>query len=450
MFSLNGKSIRRVGFLGFGRSNAGVLEYLSRHFSDIDVTVRCKNSEDCPKNFAHRIFFGSDMLKKIDEDVLFISPSARRDIPELTEAIENGVILSSDAEFFFSNSDADVYGVTGSDGKSTTTLLASRLLSKSYGKAIPSGNIGEAMTPHLDDDVGTAYVTELSSFLLMYMKPKTRRAAITNISKNHLNWHKSFSEYIDAKRNIFDSARERIINFDCPISRSFARDYDVFAAVSQNLDESALRNKISAQIYVTLKDGKINVCGEDMLDTSHIMLGGTHNVANFMTAIALSYGMCDKDDILSLAESFRGLRHRCELVGTVNGVKYYDSSIDSSPKRCAQTLNMFSERVTVILGGRSKGLDFSELIPALLAKAERIIITGECAEEIENALNKSPEALEIPRVVIDDFYDAAEYAKKTSKYGDSVVLSPAATSYDKFKNFEERGDAFAKIINNKE
>ena len=443
-----GKKIKKVGFLGFGKSNRGVFEYLIRHFDNLEFTFRSQNPADLTGIQTSRVLFGSSSLSEIEEDLIFLSPSARRDGKELCEAQNRGVILSSDAEFFFSKSRSDIYAVTGSDGKSTTTYLTAKLLEKNYTAAVPCGNIGDALTPHLDDTVGTAYVTELSSFNLLYMMPKSKRCVITNISENHLNWHTSFREYIEAKRNVLSNSNETVFNFDCDITKSFLRDYKPFSVISRLLTEKDLKNTVKADLYITLTDGKIIANGEKILDTEKILLKGAHNEFNFAAAIAMSYGKSDKETVLRLAKNFGGLPHRREFFGEFSGVKYYDSSIDSSPKRCAATLNSFSERVILILGGRSKGLDFTELIPTLIEKTKRIVLTGENGRDMEVILKSVPEFSNsgIPYVRIDDFFDAVEYAVRTSVPKDTVILSPAATSYDSFSDFEERGCAFKKYI----
>lgn len=451
MFKLYSKEIRSVGFLGLGKSNLGVLEYLSAHTSELSVTVRSNAPVEVGLYKPNRVLIGKDSLRSIDEDILFVSPSARRDIKELEKARERGVILSSDAELFFENTDSDVFAVTGSDGKSTTTYLASRLLTDSYKETVAFGNIGRAMSPYLDGADGAAYVAELSSFQLMYMKPKSERCIITNITKNHLNWHTSFEEYINAKRNVLENSKKRIISYDCEISRRIARDYSIFAAFSAKNDEKKLKKLINAELYVTLSDGAIRVSGEPVLWVRDVKARGYHNILNFMGAIATCYGLYKKETLTALAGEFGGLPHRCELVGTLRGVSYYDSSIDSSPKRCAATLGMLSGKVIVILGGRSKGLDFSELMPTLEKKAKLAIITGECQREIEDAAVafRNATGLYIPYKLTDNFYDAVDYAVKTAEPGDKVVLSPAATSYDNFANFEERGDAFKLFLKSK-
>jgi UDP-N-acetylmuramoylalanine--D-glutamate ligase len=388
-------------------------------------------------------YFGKDALTNIDEDILFLSPSVRRDTIEIENAKNRGVLLSSDAEFFFENSQSDVYAVTGSDGKSTTSYLTSRLLENHYKNTVCCGNIGEAMTPHLDDTRDTVYTTELSSFQLMYLSPRNTRCVITNITPNHLNWHKSFDEYINAKANILENSRERIFNFDCEISKNLAKSYNVFAVFSKKYSEEQLRKNVRADLYVTLRDGCITVCGEEFLKTSEILVGGEHNVLNFMAAIAMSYGKSQKEAIENLAKNFGGLPHRCELVCEYNGVKYYDSSIDSSPKRCIATLKSIPNKAILILGGRSKGLEFKELLPILEEKTKFVILTGEAGLEIKELLDNYES---IKFVYIKDFYDAVERAACEAKTGDTVLLSPAATSFDRFSNYEERGNAFKEHI----
>ncbi len=442
------KTIRRAGFLGLGKSNLAVLEYISRHFPDVEFTVRCEKITEPPVCNVKSLYFGSNMLNDIFEDVLFISPSARRDREEISKAKDAGVILSSDAEFFFDNTSSDIFSVTGSDGKSTTTYLASLLISSGEGCCLPIGNIGVAMTSVLDNPKNFTYAAELSSFQLMYMKPSCRRCVITNISKNHLNWHKSFEEYIGAKRNILENSHERIINYDCKTTRNLGHEFPLFAVFSNKYDEIHLRSEIKAEHYITRNKNFILADGYKILDTNDIKANGEHNILNFMAASALSLGICKTDAISNAAKSFSGLPHRCEYVGRYRGVDYYDSSIDSSPKRSAATLSSINRRVIIILGGRSKGLDFSSLIPSLEKKAKHIVLTGECAEEIENAILKRREfkKIELKYTIKRRFADAAAYAVSIAEVGDAVLLSPAATSYDEFSDFEARGETFKRII----
>lgn len=447
-FYYKGRIIKSIGLFGIGRSNLAVYRYLTGKYPNLSVTVRASFESDINGIKAKRIFFGEECFLDIREDILFLSPSARRDAPPLIEAEKRGVILSSDTEFFFSLSESDIFAVTGSDGKSTTTHLASLLLSDTYKSAIPSANSGEPMSPHLDDGNNTAFVAELSSFQLMYQLPPSKRALITNISENHLNWHKSFREYILAKSNILPNAGERILNYDCEISRELLESYTLFGVYSKSLPYKELKKQKKAEIYLTLESGKIQLNGNALLDISDIKLHGIHNVENYMAAIALCHGYFKMDSLYEIARSFGGLEHRREFVIAKNGVDYYNSSIDSSPKRCISTLNTFQKNVVLILGGRTKGLDFSELVPLAVRKSKKIILTGESIEEMENAFLKSAaySNSEAKLFKVKDFYSAIDLSQTIAEPGDTVLLSPAATSYDAFRNFEERGRAFKDYI----
>ena len=447
-FDYLGIPISKVGFIGYGKSNKGVLKYLKSKYPYLSFTVRSLSLKDEIDFKADKIVLGEDYLKNIDEDILFVSPSVRRDIKQIQEAQKRGCIITSDVEFFFSLKKCDTYAVTGSDGKSTTTYLTASLLSNFYKSAIPSANFGEPLTPHLDDMDGYAYVTELSSFQLMNFTPKTKRAVITNITKNHLNWHKSFGEYIAAKRNILKYSEERIINFDCPISRGFLCDYNAFALISLSANYRELKKKCNAELYFTYENGFLLLNGNKLLHSSEIAIPGMHNVFNFMAAYALGYGKFSNADFSRLAKEFSGLAHRCNKIGTFNGISYINSSIDSSPKRTVATLSVMKERVIIILGGRSKGLDYKELLPSLKEKTKYIILTGESGKEIENILKNEKRlfGFDIPFTYIDDFFYSLEFASSIAVFGDTVLLSPASVSFDRFSNFEERGEKFESFI----
>ena len=446
LFCYNGIYTDRIGLFGLGKSNIGVLTYISRHFPTLNVTLRCDGRVDFSHPQVDRVLCGKAAFSPPYEKILFLSPSVRRDRYELFKMKNAGVHFSSDAELFFSLRRNNVFAVTGSDGKSTTTYLTSRLLLRSFDSAIPCGNFGESMSLHIDDSHNTAFVSELSSFQLCYLAPRVRRALITNISKNHLNWHRDFIEYVQAKRRVLEHAEERVLNFDCKISRSFFHAYPCFAVFSQKLCEEDLSRRIDAKIYLSEREDGIYQNGELLLPFECIRLSERHNRANFMAAAALAYGYYDKSELISLAESFSGLAHRCERFFEADGIKFINSSIDSSPKRTQATLMGLSERVILILGGRSKGLDYRELIPALRERAKAVIATGEAMEKIQDALSSALKDFSINFYLVEDFFGAIDKALDIAKCGDTILLSPASTSYDRFCSFEERGDTFKEYI----
>ena len=272
MFAFKGRAIKRVGFLGFGKSNSDLYNYLRKNAAGVEYTLRQAAPLTAEVSGFDRVLLGDAWLDGIDEDVLFISPSVRRDDRRLAEAEARGVMLSSDTELFLELTRGDIFAVTGSDGKSTTAYLTALMLGEAYKGAIPCGNFGEPTSRHIDDGTGYAYALELSSFTLNYLEPRSRRAVITNISENHLNWHSSFEEYVAAKRGVFVNAEERVFCYDCPITRGVASEFPIYAVFSIEHTEEELRREISAEVYVTLDRGRITLNGESTVDTSEMRL----------------------------------------------------------------------------------------------------------------------------------------------------------------------------------
>ena len=444
-FFLKDKEILSVGFFGLGKSNAGVMNYLAVHYPHLRFTLRQDNPIYADgvhlSSKFNRIFIGKNSLAEPSEDVLFISPTVKRE--RLTPLF--GDRISSDAEFFFEGAEYPVFSITGSDGKSTTTTLSSLLLSFDGVRAPAIGNIGVAMTPMLDAGCNYA-VAELSSFQLMNLSPKSERAYVTNISPNHLDFHSSFDEYIAAKSRIFERAQQCCVNLDDEISLGFAPRDRIYAAVStERLFEDA-RGLINAEVYITLKGGYIQRNGVNIFDTSAMRCRTAHTVKNLAAAIAITDGYTTDKRICEVGREFSGLSHRCELVGEFLGIKYYNSSIDSTPKRTATTLGSFEGKPIVILGGKGKGLSYTELLPAVRDHASAVVITGANGDEIETALLPLRNIIPIYRKGI--FRDAVLCAIGIAKKGDSVVLSPASTSFDAFRDFNERGNKFKEIIKN--
>ena len=200
------------------------------------------------------------------------------------------------------------------------------------------------------------------------------------------------------------------------------------------------------------RDDKIirkTVDGEEViLSRSDIKLPGQHNVENYMTAIALTWGYVSPETIIETARSFGGVEHRCELVREFDGVKYYNSSIDSSPTRTEAALRAFRQKVIVICGGYDKHIPYEPLAKPLIDCAKSVVLTGATAPKIKNALLSSPEYMGQPPIYESETFEGAvETAKKIASPGDIVILSPASASFDRFKNFEERGNYFKEIVN---
>ena len=404
---------------------------------------------------------GESCFDEICEDVIFRSPGIRPDIKGIADALKRGALLTSEIEQFIELTPAKKFAITGSDGKTTSTTLTGKFLSVGA-RAFVGGNIG---TPLLDrcadmteDD---SAVLELSSFQLMTFSGSADAVAITNLSPNHLDWHTDLDEYARAKYNIVGKDTKRVVlNAENETTRTFGkrllteRDVEVifFSSSAKNysdiLPEAHQRAKTvferGGAIYIS--DGKTE---ERLLDYSLIRLPGRHNLENYMTAMALTYGYVELGAYETVAREFTGVEHRLELVRTLDGVDFYNGSIDSSPTRTIAALSALHGRdIVIICGGYDKNLDYSPLAPALCRSARAVVLTGATAPKIKAALldcsEYDPEKLCL--VEADSFEDAVARSAALGRAGGCVLLSPASASFDRFKNFAERGKYFKELV----
>ena len=459
---------KKCDVLGFGTSNRPLVKMLAD--AGALVTVRDKNTSVCESREACEIseknvkfIVGENYLENIDADYIFRSPGIRPDEKNILHAVKNGAVLCSEMELFFELSPVPIYGITGSDGKTTTTTLTHLFLQaqadKNYkGKSYVGGNIGAPLLPHICEMTDADNCTvELSSFQLMTMKVSPVRAVITNITPNHLNWHTDMDEYIASKCNIFMHKPISLLvtNAENDITFEIARNTDIpviyFSSKRSSYESIVPEYKKNCRaIYesdgiIYIDDGQSR---EELLDCSSIILPGRHNIENYMAAMGITYGLVDKEIYTNVAKGFNGVRHRLELIRELDGVKYYNSSIDSSPTRTAAAISALPKKPIIICGGYDKKIPFDTLASSLIKGTKSVILTGATAEKIFNELKNNPDFSleELPTVIVPDFKDAVIYAKNSAKSGDIVLLSPACASFDAFKNFEERGDYFREIV----
>ncbi len=470
--TFKGKS---VSLLGAGVSNMPLAAMAAPWASSLTVRDR-KSPEELGENagkllaLGARLITGEDYLKGIDEDLVFRSPGIRPDLPELNAARERGSLVTSEMELFLAAHPCPVFAVTGSDGKTTTTTLTSLLLDSPSlkGNVILGGNIGEPLLYRIDrvtpDDV---CAVELSSFQLMTVDAPIDAAAITNVTPNHLNWHTDMEEYTSAKARILSRCSRAVLNYDDPVTRSLAEKLPdgaslTWFSLSPLPPSGALRDGEDGAVWLEGDTVYAFFPGEGrrkIMTRADILLPGLHNVANYMTAVALTHGFTSEERILEVARTFGGVEHRLEFVRELNGVTYINGSIDSSPTRTAAALSALAEsqpdrRVILIAGGYDKHIPYEPLAEAILSPASTVravVLTGDTAGKIREALLSSPEyekavqngfrMLENP-----DFDGAAADASSIALPGDTVLLSPASASFDHFRNFEERGRHFKDLV----
>ncbi len=437
---LNGK---KITVAGAGVSNTPLIKMLVKYGAVVTVCDGKKTEEELKAQFeglSLNFKVGEKWLDDIDADIIFRSPGIRPDLDGFNKAVEKGAYLTSEMEVFFDLCPCDIFAITGSDGKTTTTTLTYNMLKNSGYTVHLGGNIGKPLLPEIDKiEKDHKVVLELSSFQLFTIKKSGKYCGLTNLSPNHLDWHKDYKEYIDAKKNIFiyDECERLVTNLDNKDSVTASKDAKnvIYFSRTQAAD-------------ICLKDGFITVFGEKVLDTNEILLPGLHNIENYMTAIGVVWGVATKDGIKETAKTVKGVEHRIEFVREFEGVKYYNDSIASSPNRTITGLKSFEKKVILIAGGKDKNIPYDEIGDVVMEKVKKLVLTGATAPKIKEAVLKSK--LYTPDFEIiecDDFKDAVISAKNVAEKGDIVILSPASTSFDKFKNFEERGRVFKDIVN---
>lgn len=444
---------KKVAVLGIGVSNTPVIDMLlslGAHVSAHDIKERealGPIADELEEKGVHLVL-GKGYLDKPDTDIIFRAPGIRPDHHAIVAAVENGAILTSEMSEFFDLCPAKIIAVTGSDGKTTTTTIISKLLEAEGKRVFLGGNIGRPLLPIVDQMTSDDWaVVELSSFQLQTMRRSPDVAVITNITPNHLNWHVDMDEYIDAKLNIlrYQSTLGRaVLNFEDPITRAAA---DI--AVGEHIFFTSKRVPDDPHGYVYEKDGGIYLDGDKVIDTSDIMIPGRHNVENYMAAIAATKGIVSPDAVRNVATSFGGVEHRNEFVRELDGVKYYNSSIDSSPTRTIAALRSYNQKLIVLCGGYDKNIPYEPLAEPLCERAKLVIITGATAPKIMAALEACPTyKKDHPTIVLaEDYGQAVDIARERAESGDIVLLSPASASFDAFKNFEERGNFFKNKVN---
>ena len=448
-----------VAVLGFGISNrplVTILVSLGARVTVYDSREVAQLGEEAQAAIADGVCFTTDIEAALTPTpaLIFRTPGIRPDHPAITAAVANGAELTSEMAWFLEVTPATVIGITGSDGKTTTSTLTAKMLEAAGHRVYLGGNIGTPLLPRVtemtEDDFA---VVELSSFQLCDLSPDAvpHRACVTNITRNHLNWHVDMAEYTLAKTRIYDGTRctRLVTNADNNITATLAAQEQNKRAVirfstKQTPDGTALSVK-NGVIMLTEK-------GQDtpLLSVCDILLPGEHNVQNYMTALGLVHDLVTPEAIRAVATTFAGVEHRLERVRTLRGVTYYNSSIDSTPARTAAALSAIHPNIPIvaICGGYDKNSDYAPLASALIARVRAVVLTGATADKIFATLQACPD-YDPARLTVakePDFEAAVHATASLAKEGDAVLLSPACASFDAFPNFEVRGQTFKRIV----
>lgn len=443
---------KRCAVLGMGVSNIPLIRMLVSCGTSVSVFDKTEEPELSLVNEFEKqgvsFSFGKNYLANLEGfDVIFKTPGMRYDLPELLSAERNGSVVTTEMEQFLKLCTCNSIGITGSDGKTTTTTVIGKLLERAGKTCHVGGNIGRPLLSDVDDMTdGDFAIVELSSFQLMNIKVSPQISVITNVTPNHLDVHKSFDEYIEAKKEIFKhSSGKVVLNYDNEVTKAMAVDIGdrcVFFSSKTLLDNGFC---LEDGCIVRREDGK----SKRVLAISDIKIPGMHNVENYMAAIAATEGFVSLDDIVYVAKNFGGVEHRMELVRELSGVKYYNDSIASSPTRTVAGLRAFNQKVILIAGGYDKKIPFDELANAATDHIKTLILVGATAEKIRDSIVSANgyDEKKLPIMMCESFEEAVNTAHNIAKAGDIVTLSPACASFDLFKNFMERGNRFKELVN---
>lgn len=448
---------KKIAFIGVGVSHTDLIKLFCA--KGLDVTVCDKKTSEQMKEYGElaavgtKFSLGESYLEDVSAgrfDVVFRTPGMYYYHEALTAARKNGAAVTSEMEVFFDLCPCPIYAVTGSDGKTTTTTIIAELLAAEGKTVHKGGNIGRALLPIIEEvKEDDAAVVELSSFQLISMRRSPDVAAITNITPNHLNVHKDMQEYIDAKANLLihqNAFGKAVLSLDNETAR------DLAPLVRGQLSFFSRREKVDNGAFLR-EDGML--CYNDhgtvtpVMHMDDIRIPGLHNVENYLTAIAVTWGKVSPETVRRVAMEFGGVEHRIELVRELDGVKYYNNSIASSPTRVIACLNTFAQKQIMIMGGSDKGISFEPMADLVCERVKLLILMGQTKEKIKAAVMASSVYKEnAPEIIIvNDMAEAVKTAHDHAKSGDIVSLSPACASFDMYRMFEDRGNHFKSLVN---
>ena len=454
---------KKVIVIGAARQGTALSRYLASKGAQVILTDM-HSLDDLPANLPDleklgiELRLGGHPLELLEgADLVCVSGGVPLTIPFIQAALQRGIPLSNDSQIFLEACPAQVIGITGSSGKTTTTALVGLMAQKYFEmkqnghRAWVGGNIGNPLIEQVDQiDEDDLVVLELSSFQLELMTRSPQIAAILNITPNHLDRHGSMQAYIAAKSRIlrFQHAGDvAILNRDDPGSWSLAEHLksDLISFGFQKPDSKQNGTYIYKDA-IWLQLGRESL---KMLPLEWIQLPGRHNIANVLAACAIAAAASLALPAIQTAiEEFTGIPHRLEFIRNINGADWYNDSIATAPERTMAAIEAFEGPLVLLLGGRDKNLPWDDLAQLIHQRVRAVVLFGEAAGLIEKALGavKIGETLQVISRC-NTLEEAVQAAAKLAQPGDTVLLSPGCTSFDAFKDFEERGEYFRKLVN---
>jgi UDP-N-acetylmuramoylalanine--D-glutamate ligase len=451
---------RKIVILGAARQGLALARYLNAQgarvtLSDMRSPEELAQARQSLSNSDIQWVLGEHPSSLLDQaDLLCLSGGIPLDLPIVIEAQRRGVALSNDSQIFMQAVSSPIIGITGSAGKTTTTTLVGRVMKAFYEpeqKVWVGGNIGLPLIDKVDEiQPADRVVLELSSFQLEQMTMSPQIAAVLNITPNHLDRHGTLEAYTNAKARILDFQPPDSI---AVLNREDMGSWNLRSRVKGELVSFGLRRPHGPFRGSYIEDGwcclqtpqgVINVCLQES-----ITLRGEHNLLNVLAAFAICEAAgCNPQAMTAGVQDFKGVSHRLEFIREFRGAKWYNDSIATAPERSMAAIRSFSEPLLLLLGGRDKNLPWQGLSELVAQRVDQVIIFGEAAPKILQSLQAAQNPVQPLKVrVVQQLQDAVIAAAEMVKPGSVVLLSPGGTSFDEFKDFEERGERYCAWVN---
>ena len=426
----------RVAIIGLGVSNIPLLDYLYNLGCDVTIFSDNKIKLDLSK-YNYQVY-EDGLSKLIGFDIIFRSPGCLPTREEIRKEIARGAYVTTEVSEVIKLTPSRVIGITGSDGKTTTTTLIDLVLRSSGYKTFLGGNIGTPLFTKINemtkDDI---VVLELSSFQLMDMDISPDISVITNITPNHLDKHKNMDEYINSKFNIFKYPGSILVtNADNEITKNITSN-----RIVRYFSRTNKTNAFYVHDNCIYKNDSLIIKGDEL------HLRGIHNLENICTALSATYDLIDMDKAIQAIKTFKGVEHRLEYVRTIDNIKWYNDSVSSSPTRTIAGLESYSENIVLIAGGYDKNLDYTPIAKPILKHVSKLILFGATKEKIYKAVISAKTNENIEIYILNTLEEVVSKAKEVAKVGEVVLFSPASASFDMFKNFADRGQKFKDLVN---
>ena len=447
---------KKAAVVGIGVSNAPVIRFLVEAGASV---VACDVKEESRLGAAYQDIAGLPIEFRLGRgyldglrefDMMFPTPGMPLDLPELVEARRCGVWQSNEVGLFLDLCEAPVIGITGSDGKTTTTTLVGEVLRACGKQVFVGGNIGNPLLSEVFNiTADSVVVLELSSFQLQPLRKSPHIGVILNLSPNHLDHHRSMDEYAEAKEGIFryqGPSDYAVLNLDNSWTRSMGSKCPARCVFFSR------REKVPGGVYVRGDEVIVDIEGAGRgvaLSFDDIKVPGGHNIENFLAVAAVTaLAGCDFEYLRSVARDFTGVENRIEFVAEKRGVKFYNDSSATAPSRSIAGIQSFAAPIVLIAGGSGKNLSFESLGEVIAERVKSTVLVGDTAHEIESAIRRAEKKLgrNVRTLVVDGFDEAVHVAYSEASPGDVVLLSPACASFDLFSDYKARGERFKELV----